>query len=118
MSASESRSAAVLELAEEFLGRYGRGERPSVQEYVERHPELAAEIRVGGPWRCWRTSPGPTSRWPAGSTARQGRRAAGLARRPRPSAREPWPERNSTCFSPASGTLGCGLTPSVVRPRR
>ena len=45
MSASESQSALVLELAEEFLERYRRGERPSLQEYVDRHPELADEIR-------------------------------------------------------------------------
>src|SRR6266542_6264243 len=44
MSASESHSAVVLELAEEFLARYRRGERPSLKEYIERHPDLAAEI--------------------------------------------------------------------------
>jgi hypothetical protein len=32
-------------LAEEFAERYRRGERPSINEYVERHPELADEIR-------------------------------------------------------------------------
>jgi serine/threonine protein kinase/tetratricopeptide (TPR) repeat protein len=45
MAASESHSEIVLELAEEFLERYRRGERPSMREYIERHPELAAEIR-------------------------------------------------------------------------
>jgi WD40 repeat protein len=45
MSASESKSAAVLELAEEFLERYRQGQRPSLKEYADRHPELAAEIR-------------------------------------------------------------------------
>src|SRR6516225_9061077 len=45
MPASESHSEIVLELAEEFLERYRRGERPSMREYIERHPELAAEIR-------------------------------------------------------------------------
>ncbi|MCI0681757.1 MAG: protein kinase [Gemmataceae bacterium] len=44
-SASESRSELVLELAEEFLDRYRRGERPPLKEYVDRHPELAAEIK-------------------------------------------------------------------------
>ena len=52
------------ELAEEFAERYRRGERPSLQEYVDRLPEMAGEIRemfparkrcqpspcVGGPW--------------------------------------------------------------------
>jgi serine/threonine protein kinase/WD40 repeat protein/tetratricopeptide (TPR) repeat protein len=33
------------ELAEEFAKRYRRGERPSVEEYVERLPEMADEIR-------------------------------------------------------------------------
>src|SRR5262249_33960998 len=33
------------ELAEEFAERYRRGERPSLQEYVDRLPEMADEIR-------------------------------------------------------------------------
>ena len=33
------------ELAEEFAERYRRGERPSLQEYIDRYPELADEIR-------------------------------------------------------------------------
>src|SRR5215472_2706699 len=45
MSESEARSEIVLEMAEEFLERYRRGERPSMREYIDRHPELAAEIR-------------------------------------------------------------------------
>jgi hypothetical protein len=45
MSSSASRSEAVLELAEEFLERYRRGQRPSLKEYIDRHPALADEIR-------------------------------------------------------------------------
>jgi hypothetical protein len=45
MSASESKSGLVLELAEEFLERYRQGGRPSLKEYIERHPEVAAEIK-------------------------------------------------------------------------
>src|SRR6266446_4950342 len=45
MSDSDSRSGLVLELAEEFLQRYRKGERPPLREYIERHPELAAEIK-------------------------------------------------------------------------
>lgn len=45
MTSSGSRAGIVLELAEEFLERYRRGERPSLKEYVDRHPELAVEIR-------------------------------------------------------------------------
>ena len=44
-SESESRSGLVMELAEEFLDRYRKGERPALREYIERHPELAGEIR-------------------------------------------------------------------------
>ncbi len=35
----------VDRLAEEFLARHRRGERPAIAEYVERHPEWADEIR-------------------------------------------------------------------------
>jgi WD40 repeat protein/serine/threonine protein kinase len=45
MSESESQAETVLELAEEFLERYRRGERPPLREYINRRPELAAEIR-------------------------------------------------------------------------
>jgi WD40 repeat protein/serine/threonine protein kinase len=45
MSDSASQDALVLELAEEFLDRYRKGERPPLREYTDRHPELAAEIR-------------------------------------------------------------------------
>ena len=38
-------SARVAQLAEEFIDRQRRGERPSLAEYVGRHPELAGEIR-------------------------------------------------------------------------
>jgi serine/threonine protein kinase len=45
MSQSGTRSEVVLALAEEFVVRYRHGERPSLREYIDRHPELAAEIR-------------------------------------------------------------------------
>ena len=35
----------VEELAEEFLARLRRGERPALSEYIDRHPELADDIR-------------------------------------------------------------------------
>ena len=41
----ESNSGLVLELAEEFLERYRKGERPPLKEYIDRHPEFAAEIK-------------------------------------------------------------------------
>src|SRR4051812_36881679 len=34
------------ELAEEFADRFRRGERPALQEYIDRCPELADEIRA------------------------------------------------------------------------
>jgi hypothetical protein len=45
MPSEGSRSAVVLELAEEFLERYRDGERPSLKEYIDRHPDLAGEIK-------------------------------------------------------------------------
>src|SRR2546430_15871916 len=33
------------ELADAFLQRYRRGERPALTEYTQQHPELANEIR-------------------------------------------------------------------------
>ena len=33
------------DLAEEFVSRYRRGERPALTEYADRYPELAGEIR-------------------------------------------------------------------------
>jgi eukaryotic-like serine/threonine-protein kinase len=35
----------LTRLADEFAARYRLGERPSIQEYINRHPELADEIR-------------------------------------------------------------------------
>ena len=34
------------QLAETFMARYRAGERPSVQEYADRFPELAEQIRA------------------------------------------------------------------------
>ena len=45
MASSESPSALVMQLAEEFLERYRRGERPALKGYIDRNPELADEIR-------------------------------------------------------------------------
>ncbi len=37
--------SSVDDLAEEFAQRWREGEKPSVEEYMERHPDLAEEIR-------------------------------------------------------------------------
>ncbi len=41
----DSLDSPLDSLAEEFARRYRRGERPSLTEFVERHPEFAEEIR-------------------------------------------------------------------------
>jgi hypothetical protein len=56
----------VEELAEEFLQRYRRGERPSLTEYVERHPELGDEIRELFPALVMMEEAGPKSDESAG----------------------------------------------------
>ena len=43
-TSSDERNPVEL-LAEEFLDRKRRGEHPTLDEYLERHPELADEIR-------------------------------------------------------------------------
>jgi serine/threonine protein kinase/WD40 repeat protein len=45
MDDSSPKRIPVEQVAESFLQRFRRGERPSLTEYCERHPELAQEIR-------------------------------------------------------------------------
>ncbi len=45
MPRPESQSTSVESLAEEYLNRLRRGENPSVDDYVQRYPALANEIR-------------------------------------------------------------------------
>jgi serine/threonine protein kinase/Tfp pilus assembly protein PilF len=45
MAESSSERNPLDVLAEEFLDRYRAGERPALSEFIERHPELACEIR-------------------------------------------------------------------------
>jgi serine/threonine protein kinase/tetratricopeptide (TPR) repeat protein len=42
---SSERFVVLNRLAEEFAERYRKGERPALQEYIDRHPELADDIR-------------------------------------------------------------------------
>src|SRR5262245_59017197 len=46
MNPSDSDRDPVEELAEEFVERYRRGEKPSVREYVDRYPQWADRIRL------------------------------------------------------------------------
>ena len=46
MAADSSEQFVLLNhLADEFAARYRRGERPALQEYIDRHPALAEDIR-------------------------------------------------------------------------
>src|SRR5438876_2976831 len=45
MNDTGPRADLIDQLAEEFLSRFRRGERPAVQEYTEKYPEYAAQIR-------------------------------------------------------------------------
>jgi WD40 repeat protein/serine/threonine protein kinase len=49
MASIQSRSEVVVSLAEEFLDRYRRGERPALKEYIDNHPDLEADIREAFP---------------------------------------------------------------------
>src|SRR5947207_258342 len=42
---SSERFVLLNHLADEFAARYRRGERPALQEYIDRHPALADDIR-------------------------------------------------------------------------
>ncbi len=44
-SSDSSRDALLEQLAEEFVQRHRRGERPTPAEYADRYPDLAADIR-------------------------------------------------------------------------
>src|SRR5947209_1968587 len=46
MDPSESDRDPVEELAEEFVARVRRGEKPAVAEYADRHPQWADRIRA------------------------------------------------------------------------
>src|SRR6516164_2480664 len=45
MSASSDARSPVELLADEFLARCKRGEKPTIKDYCDRHPDLADEIR-------------------------------------------------------------------------
>ena len=45
METGSQRREIVEQLAEEFVERYRRGERPPLSEYTERYPDHAEQIR-------------------------------------------------------------------------
>jgi hypothetical protein len=69
MSTSSDQRNPVELLAEEFLDRKRRGEHPTLQEYLERHPELADEIRDLFPALLMMEDLGETSGGATGSVA-------------------------------------------------
>src|SRR5690242_18982939 len=64
MNETRSEQHPVDALAEEFVRRYRNGERPTLTEYVGRHPDLADEIRELFPALVMMEDvrPGPESR--------------------------------------------------------
>jgi serine/threonine protein kinase/tetratricopeptide (TPR) repeat protein/WD40 repeat protein len=61
MNGAQAKRNPVEELAEEFLERYRRGERPALSEYTGRYPDLAAEIRDLFPALVMMEEAGPKS---------------------------------------------------------
>ena len=109
------------ELAEEFVGRLRRGERPALTEYADRHPDLADHIRtlfpallLDGAARPGRpppaAAPGPARRVPpppGGRPRRHGRRVRGGAGVARPAGgAEGAPGRPVLAGSAWSGSAG------------
>src|SRR5262245_39368331 len=45
ISDSSANYVLLTRLADEFAARYRAGERPALQEYIDRYPELADDIR-------------------------------------------------------------------------
>ncbi len=72
MNASSDARNPVELLAEEFLDRKRRGERPTLREYLERHPELAEEIRDLFPALLMMEDLGESSGGTTGSLAADG----------------------------------------------
>jgi tetratricopeptide (TPR) repeat protein len=73
MSSSASDADPLAQLADDFLRRHRRGERPALTEYTERHPELAEQIRELFPGLVLleevRPQPAPTVRGAAAEVA-------------------------------------------------
>src|SRR5438309_359 len=46
MDKADSQRDTIRELAQGFLERYLRGERPSVDEYAQKYPELGDQVRA------------------------------------------------------------------------
>jgi serine/threonine protein kinase/WD40 repeat protein len=69
MAGAEDLRDPVEQLAQSFLERYRRGERPDVSEYTQRHPELADDIRDLFPALVAMEEAGPRDSQPPGGRA-------------------------------------------------
>jgi len=78
MNTSSDARNPVEALAEEFLDRKRRGEHPTLREYVERYPELAAEIRDLFPALLMMENLGESSGGTTGSLAADNGAAQGV----------------------------------------
>jgi eukaryotic-like serine/threonine-protein kinase len=76
-TSSDARNPVEL-LAEEFLDRKRRGEQPTLQEYLDRHPDLAEEIRDLFPALLMMEDLGESSGGTTGSLATDNGAAIGL----------------------------------------
>ena len=76
-TSSDARNPVEL-LAEEFLDRKRRGERPTLQEYLERHPTMADEIRDLFPALLMIEGLGESSGATTGSLAAENGTATGM----------------------------------------
>jgi serine/threonine-protein kinase len=72
MKTSSGERNPVERLAEDFLDRKRRGEHPTLREYLERHPELAEEIRDLFPALLMMEDLGESSGGTTGSLAADG----------------------------------------------
>src|SRR5262249_31711963 len=142
-SVSSADYMLLTRLADEFAARYRAGERPSLQEYIDRHPALAEDIRemfpamveieqvkddrqgAAGPGGAGRSGAGQDRRLrapPRGGPGRHGGRLrgrAGLARPPR-GAEGPAPPggagRDDPRAVPPRGAGGGPAAPHQHRP--
>jgi serine/threonine protein kinase/WD40 repeat protein/Tfp pilus assembly protein PilF len=67
MTDPQTQRNPVEEMAEEFLERYRRGERPALTEYTRKHPELSDKIRELFPALVMLEEVGPQEAGPPGA---------------------------------------------------
>jgi serine/threonine protein kinase/WD40 repeat protein/Tfp pilus assembly protein PilF len=67
MTDPQTQRNPVEEMAEEFLERYRRGERPALTEYIRKHPELSDKIRELFPALVMLEEVGPQEAGPSGA---------------------------------------------------